>query len=525
MGKIQRALISVSDKTGVVEFAQGLADLGTEIVSTGGTGRLLKEQGVATQPVASITGFPEILNGRVKTLHPGIFGGLLARRDKPEHLEQLRSQGLPTIDLAAVNLYPFEKTVSRPDVAFGQAIENIDIGGPSILRAAAKNFNDVAAVVDPGDYGPVLEELKTNGGGLSLETRFALARKVFLHTAAYDRAISGYLADVSLVDGQFAKQQEVFPRKIWIGLEKIQDLRYGENPHQRAAFYGEQGALNIGVAGAKQLQGKELSFNNLIDLEAAFSCAADFEAPVSVVIKHTNPCGVAIAQTLAEAYRKARETDPVSAFGSVLAFNRTVDKETAAEIISTFVEAVIAPDFAADAREVFRSKPNLRLLEVGNLSQARAKIGWDIKRVSGGLLIQDQDMVSLDWNRCRTVTKRQPTPEERQALEFAWKVVKHIKSNTIVFTTHDQTIGIGAGQMSRVDSTKLAVMKARQPLNGTVVASDAFFPFRDGVDTAAEAGVSAVIQPGGSVRDGEVIQAADEHGLAMVFTGIRHFRH
>jgi phosphoribosylaminoimidazolecarboxamide formyltransferase/IMP cyclohydrolase len=524
MAEIKRALISVSDKTGVAEFAQGLAELGVDIISTGGTAKLLKQKGIPVTPVSEITKFPEMLDGRVKTLHPAIHGGILAKRDMPQHMLALKEQGISPIDIIVVNLYPFQKTVANPEVSFEEAIENIDIGGPTMIRSAAKNFQDVAVVVDPADYPKILAELKADAGKLSLKTKFELACKTFQHTASYDSAISSYLESIALVDGRFVRQETTFPSLLRLNLQQVQGLRYGENPHQQAAFYREIGQENTGVAGARQLQGKELSFNNILDLEAAYQLAWDFEEPVAIVIKHTNPCGVAVANGLSDAYRKARETDPVSAFGSVLGFNRVVDSETAVEIVSTFVEAVIAPGFDASALDVLQAKPNLRLLVVGK-PQVQAKGDWDLKRVSGGLLIQDRDTHMLDREKCKVVTKRQPTEKEWEALSFAWKVVKHVKSNAIVFTNQTQTVGIGVGQMSRVDSSKLAVMKAQLPIKGTVLASDAFFPFRDGVDAAAEAGATAIIQPGGSLKDKDVIQAADEHSIAMVFTGIRHFKH
>jgi phosphoribosylaminoimidazolecarboxamide formyltransferase/IMP cyclohydrolase len=524
MAEINRVLISVSDKAGVVEFAQGLSDMGLEIVSTGGTARLLKQEGIAVRPVSEITKFPEMLDGRVKTLHPAIHGGILARRDQPRHMLELEQQGICPIDMIVVNLYPFQKTVAKPDTSFEEAIENIDIGGPTMIRSAAKNFQHVAVVVDPADYPEILAELKASGGGLSLDTRFKLACKTFYHTASYDQAISRYLEDIGLIDGQFRKKGNAFPPVLQLGFQQVQGLRYGENPHQQAAFYREADGEATGVASARQLQGKELSFNNILDLDAAYQLAWEFEEPVAVVIKHTNPCGVAVADGLADAYRQARETDPVSAFGSVLGFNRVVDSETAVEIVSTFVEAVIAPGFDPSAMDILQTKTNLRLLEVDRpFSPVHGD--WDLKRVLGGVLVQDRDTHNLDREKCQVVTRRKPTEAEWKAMDFAWKVVKHVKSNAIVFANQTQTVGIGAGQMSRVDSSKLAVMKARLPIKGTVLASDAFFPFRDGVDAAAEAGATAIIQPGGSLKDKEVIQAADEHSLAMIFTGIRHFKH
>ncbi len=524
MAEIKRALISVSDKTGVAEFAKGLVDLGVEIISTGGTAELLKQQGVTVKKVSEVTKFPEMLDGRVKTLHPAVHGGILARRDRPQHMQALAAQGITPIDIIVVNLYPFQKKVADPAVVFEDAIENIDIGGPTMIRSAAKNFQDVAVVVSPADYADILAEMKANEGNLSLKTKFELARKTFRHTADYDQAISNYLEKIEAVDDKFTKVESTFPAVLRLGLKKIQGLRYGENPHQQAAFYRELGWEGPGVATARQLQGKELSFNNILDLDAAYQLAWDFKESVAIVIKHTNPCGVAVADGLSDAYCRARETDPVSAFGSVLGFNRVVDSETAVEIVSTFVEAVIAPGFDPSALDILQTKSNLRLLAAPG-PQSQTKMGWDLKRVLGGVLVQDRDAHELDQQACKVVTKRQPTKAEWKAMTFGWKVCKHVKSNAIIFASQNQTVGIGAGQMSRVDSSRLAVMKARIPIKGTVVASDAFFPFKDGIDAAAEAGATAIIQPGGSLRDEEVIQAADEHGLAMVFTGIRHFKH
>ncbi len=521
MKQVKRALISVSDKAGIVEFACGLHELDVEIISTGGTASLLKDKGVPVKEVSEVTKFPEMLDGRVKTLHPVIHAGLLAKRDNPEHQRQIQEHGISPIDLVVVNLYPFEQTIASSQAGFEAIVEKIDIGGPTMIRSAAKNFQDVAVVVDPNDYNGVIAELKRNNKELSVERKFELAKKVFQHTADYDGVIADYLSGVTCRKNEFTLPESDITPSVHISLKKVQDLRYGENPHQRAAFYNQRGG--IGLSQATQLQGKELSFNNLLDLEAAYQIARDFNDPVAVVIKHTNPCGVAVGESLADAYVKARETDPVSAFGSVLGFNRHLDSETAVEIISTFVEAVIAPGFDKEALKILATKKNLRLLCLDTNAELLKE--WDIKRVAGGILIQDRDIKDLDWDTCRVVTERQPTQTEWQALRFAWKVVKHVKSNAIVYTDDCQTLGIGAGQMSRVDSSRLAVIKARAALNGSVLASDAFFPFRDGVDAAAEAGAAAIIQPGGSMRDDEVIQAANEHGMTMVFTAMRHFKH
>ena len=520
---LKRALISVSKKDGVVEFARGLANLGVEIVSTGGTARVLREAGIVVQDISDLTGFPEILDGRVKTLHPKVHGGLLGIRDNPHHQRQMLEQQISPIDLVVVNLYPFEETAAKSGIAFEEVIENIDIGGPSMIRSAAKNFRDVGVVVDPGDYEWVLEELKQNASSLSLESRFALARKAFNLTAGYDAAIASHLFQRQQQGGKF-EMTEGFPQKLLLSLDKVSDLRYGENPHQRAAFYRETSGFSTVLADAVQLQGKELSFNNLIDLNAAFQLSREFEDSCAVIIKHTNPCGVAISsQSVADAYVKARECDPLSAFGSVLGFNRVVDKETAREIALTFVEAVIAPDFTPEALSLLASKKNLRLLKFPDLVKPLHPL--DYKRVEGGLLIQEADRRQVSKQDWKVVTLRSPILEEVEALSFAWRVVKHVKSNAIVYARQGQTVGIGAGQMSRVDSAQIGISKARLPIQGCVLASDAFFPFRDGVDLAGKAGVRAVIQPGGSVKDQEVIDAANEHDMAMVFTGVRHFKH
>ena len=519
MGKVSRALISVSNKDGILDFARELEKLGVELLSTGGTAKLLRDGGVKVKDVSEFTGFPEMLDGRVKTLHPKIHGGLLGRRNDPDHVKQMKQHGIEPIDLVVVNLYPFEQTTARPGCTFEEAIENIDIGGPTMLRSAAKNYTDVAVVVSPRDYGRVLEEIRKTGG-VSEKTRFELCRTVFLHTARYDGAISAYL------DSQVpAEEKTRFPNILTLQFEKIQNLRYGENPHQQGAFYREFNRKEPSVSNAKQLQGKEMSFNNFLDANSALELAKEYSGTAAVIVKHNNPCGVAIARTQVEAYRKARDCDPVSAFGGVIAFNRMVDIETARELTSTFVEVVVAPEYAPDALAELKKKKDLRLLDIGPKVTGTPE-GMDMKRLVGGLIYQDRDLGRIgDVRKLTVATKRKPTDDEYEALAFAWKVCKHVKSNAIIFTTNDRTIGIGAGQMSRLDSVRIAVMKAQFPLAGTVLASDAFFPFRDGLDEAAKAGATAVIQPGGSLKDEEVIKAANEHGMAMLMTGMRHFRH
>ncbi len=518
---IHRALISVSNKAGLLSFAQGLDALNIEIVSTGGTAQALRESGLAVKDVSQVTGCPEILDGRVKTLHPKVHGGLLAIRGNTTHQKQLAEQNIEPIDLVLVNLYPFEETAARDDVDFSEIIENIDIGGPSMIRSAAKNFRDVVVVVDPTDYSWVLEELKS--GDVSLESRFKLACKAFDLTATYDAAIAAHLGGLSIQHGDVVALTG-FPRKLLLPLEKVRDLRYGENPHQRAAFYREKSRYPAALPNALQLQGKDLSFNNIIDLNAAFELCQEFDVPCAVIIKHTNPCGVAISVTSqSEAYIRARECDPVSAFGSVLAFNRPVAKETAREIALTFVEAIIAPGFDGEALNLLSSKKNLRLLQYDSPSVGQHPL--DYKRVNGGVLVQDADRVPSKPEDWIVATERRPTREEAEALRFAWNVVKHVKSNAIVYANAHQTVGIGAGQMSRVDAAQFGILKAKLPIEGSVMASDAFFPFRDGIDVAARVGVRAVVQPGGSVKDDEVIRAANEHGMAMLLTGVRHFRH
>ncbi|HEX4928072.1 MAG TPA: bifunctional phosphoribosylaminoimidazolecarboxamide formyltransferase/IMP cyclohydrolase [Burkholderiales bacterium] len=519
MTKVGRALLSVSDKSGIVELARALVALGVELVSTGGTAQLLAREGIAVAEVSAVTGFPEMLDGRVKTLHPKIHGGLLARRDDARHQAALHDAGIAPIDLLVVNLYPFQSTVADPDCRLEDAIENIDIGGPAMLRAAAKNYAGVTVLVDPADYARVLDEIRAHGE-TSRQTRFALARKVFAHTAAYDGAIAGYLA--SLDD---AGRRAEYPGFLSLQFEKLQDLRYGENPHQSAAFYREARPVAGSLAAYRQVQGKELSYNNIADADAAWECVKQFEEPACVIVKHANPCGVALADAAAAAYEKAFKTDPVSAFGGILAFNRALDLAAAQAINRQFAEVVIAPRVERDALSEFSKKANLRVLEI---PLARETQAHDYKRVGGGLLVQASDARPIGRAELKIVTRRSPSEAQWADLLFAWRVAKFVKSNAIVFCRDAMTLGIGAGQMSRVDSVRIASLKAaaaRLELKGAVVASDAFFPFRDGVDVLAQAGAAAVIQPGGSVRDEEVIAAADEQGLAMVFTGVRHFRH
>ena len=506
---IQRVLISVTDKTGAAEFARELSGMGAEIVSTGGTARLLRDAGVTVKDVAEVTGFPEMLDGRVKTLHPKIAGGILAIRSNAAHLRAIEEHGIAPIDMVVVNLYRFEDVAAKVDARLEDLIENIDIGGPTMIRAAAKNYQDVAVVVSPADYGAIVEEMRNNGGGLSIETRWRLAKKAFRTTADYDAAISARLEKVDSANP--------LPPDLTLRAPKLMDLRYGENPHQAAALYGRRGQ---GIAGADQLHGKELSYNNLVDLDAAWQLAAEFSQPATAIIKHTNPCGCAERESLAEAYRKAFECDPISAYGGVIGFNRAVDEETAREVSKTFIEAIAAPDYSPEALAVLRAKKNLRLMRVAAGSNPLV-----VKSISGGFLAQTPDDATLDRAAAVVKTSRAPSLEEWQALEFAWKVAKHVKSNAIVYARAGQAVGVGAGQMSRVDSVKIGAMKAVLPLAGTVVASDAFFPFPDGVEEAVAHGATAFIQPGGSVRDAEVIAAADRLGVAMVFTGVRHFRH
>jgi len=510
MQGIRRVLISVTDKRGIADLARGLRAWEVEIVSTGGTAKLLREEGIPVRDVSDVTGFPEMLDGRVKTLHPKIAGGLLAVRSNADHMRALEEHGIGCIDMVVVNLYPFEEVAARPGVSFESLIENIDIGGPSMIRAAAKNFQDVAIVVSPDDYTGVLEEMQRTGGSLTRDTKWKLACKAFRATADYDAAISARLDRVDA-------PPHSLPQVLRLSAPKVMDLRYGENPHQMAALYATPGT---GVAGAQQLHGKELSYNNLVDLDAAWQLVSEFASPAAAIIKHTNPCGTAEQASLIEAYRKAQECDPVSAYGGVIGFNRPVDAETAGEIVKTFIEAIVAPDYSPAALALLGVKKGLRLMRVAP--------GGDplvVKSISGGFLAQTADRGRLDRTAAAVKTQRAPTEEEWVAMEFAWKVAKHVKSNAIVFARKGQTAGVGAGQMSRVDSVKIAAMKAVLPLAGTVVASDAFFPFPDGLEEAAKSGATAFIQPGGSVRDAEVIAAADRLGVAMVFTGMRHFRH
>ena len=516
MRRIERALISVYDKTGIVEFAQTLAALKVELISTGGTSKLLASKGIAVREVSDLTGFPEILDGRVKTLNPRIAGGLLAIRDNAEHMKQIDEHNLPLIDLVCVNLYPFVETIRKPGVEFHDVIENIDIGGPTMIRAAAKNFQDVAVVTSPGDYAAVAQALQDGNGVLTRDMLFDLSRKAFLCTARYDGQIAQYLSNIG--------QESDFPAKIFMDFEKVMDLRYSENPHQRASFYKWGGQPEFGIAAARQLQGKELSYNNIVDVEAAWNLIREFDTAACCIIKHTNPCGTAIGTTLREAYVKAYDADPVSAFGSIIALNRIVDAATATELAKLFVEAIVAPGYEAEALSILSSKKNLRVMQMESPDPGKDWSQFEIKRVAGGILLQDVDNVLLG-QESRIVTKRKPTENEHRDLHFAWRVAKHVKSNAIVLAEGGRTVGVGAGQMSRVDSVKLSIQKAQPTAKGAVLGSDAFFPFRDGIDEAAKAGITAIIQPGGSVRDAEVIQAADEHGMSMIFTGLRHFKH
>lgn len=520
LAPVKRALISVSDKSGIVEFSQALHQRGVEILSTGGTFKLLTDNGVPAVEVSEYTGFPEMMEGRVKTLHPKVHGGILARRGQDDTV--MDEHGIDTIDMVVVNLYPFEKTVAAPDCTLEDAVENIDIGGPTMVRAAAKNHVFVNIVVDAADYPRILAEMDENDGHTRYQTRFDLAIKAYEHTAAYDSAIANYFG--RMVPGG----TDDFPRTFNAQFKKAQDMRYGENPHQKAAFYTEANPQEASIATAKQLQGKELSYNNVADTDAALECVKSFEQPACVIVKHANPCGVAVADDLLSAYQLAFATDPESAFGGIIAFNRELDGATAKAIVDKqFVEVIIAPSISDDAINVVSAKKNVRLLACGEWSTERAP-GFDYKRVNGGLLVQDRDNGMISANDLKVVTKRVPTEQEIRDLLFAWKVAKFVKSNAIVYAKNNQTVGIGAGQMSRVNSARIAGIKAEHAgleVTGSVMASDAFFPFRDGLDNAGKAGIAAVIQPGGSMRDEEVIAAADEHNIAMVFTGMRHFRH
>ncbi|HPQ81112.1 MAG TPA: bifunctional phosphoribosylaminoimidazolecarboxamide formyltransferase/IMP cyclohydrolase [bacterium] len=524
MSKIRRVLISVSDKTGVVEFAKALHERGVEILSTGGTAAAFRKAEIPVVDVAEYTGSPEILDGRLKTLHPKVHGGLLGKRSDPKHVSEMKANGIGPIDMVVVNLYPFEATIAKPGCTFEEAIENIDIGGPTMIRSAAKNHEDVASVTDPADYGPIIAEMDENGGTLSRATRFRLAKKVFAATARYDCAIASHLSRIS-----DEREELAWPSTFGFTFDKLQDLRYGENPHQRAAFYRDAfPGSEPSLVNAKQLAGKELSYNNIMDGDAVLEMVKEFPDAkfAAVIVKHANPCGAATSEkSLSDAYAKAFACDPISAFGGIIGFNRRVDGDTARAIAETFYEVIAAPGFCDDALAVFAKKKNLRLLEVPGLGEPFSPSGYNFRKVTGGLLISDRDASHEEVRSAKVVTRRSPTEEEWKALDFAWRIAKHLKSNAIVYASADRTLGMGGGQTSRVDSSKIAVMKAQSTLAGSVIASDAFFPFRDGIDAAAEAGATAVIQPGGSVRDDEVISAADGHGMAMVFTGVRHFRH
>ena len=536
MSKVRRAILSVTDKSGLIDFAGKLSALGIELISTGGTAKLLRDSGVVVKDISELTGFPEMLDGRVKTLHPKVHGGILHRREDTKHVAAVAEHGIQPIDMVVVNLYAFEKTAAKTGVKFEELIENIDIGGPSMIRSAAKNFRDVAVVTSPSDYESIAAELEGAGGSLSLTTKWRLAQKAFAVTAAYDSAIASTLGRITDISGvvpaanaaeirsaaqaraDVSPSSEIFPPVLRLSFQKVLDLRYGENPHQKAAMYSD--GSGAGVANARQLQGKELSYNNIVDLQAAWDLAQEFDEPVCAIIKHTNPCGTATSKTLAQAYKRALECDPVSAFGGVIGVNCPVDGEAAEEMHKLFLEVIAAPGFDEPAKAKFSSKKNLRLVEVAPVDPKRV-----LKNISGGLLVQDADIRPLQDADLRVVTKRVPSQEETRSLLFAWKVCKHVKSNAIVYARDGQTVGIGAGQMSRVDAARIGAMKARLPLKGTVAASDAFFPFPDGVEEIAKAGATAIIQPGGSQRDTEVIEAADRLGLVMLFTGVRHFRH
>lgn len=516
MEPIQRALISVSDKTGILEFATELQKAGVEILSTGGTADLLRKGGVPVIQVSDYTGFPEMMDGRIKTLHPRVHGGILARRDLPEHVKAMEDHGIRPIDLVVINLYPFEETVARKDCSLEDAIENIDIGGPAMVRSAAKNFKDVVVVVNPADYSLILQEVKS--GAVTLETRSRLCRDAFAHTARYDSLISTYLTERR-------QEESAYPPLLNQPFEKVQELRYGENPHQSAALYKETSPLPSEIVSAQQIQGKELSFNNFIDLNAAWELVKEFDKGAVVIIKHTNPCGVAQGEDQLKTFIVAREVDPTSAFGGILGFNRPVTAETAEEITKNFVEAVVAPGFDSEALKVFATKKNVRLMQMPEMGSTADIEKFDLKRIGGGLLVQTQDSVDYIEGKLKVVSERKPEEREMEDMKFAWTVAKHVKSNAIIYAKDQEIIGIGAGQMSRVDSARVAVEKARKPLQGAVMASDAFFPFRDSIDEAAKNGITAIISPGGSIRDEEVLQAASEHNIAMVFTGTRHFKH
>jgi phosphoribosylaminoimidazolecarboxamide formyltransferase/IMP cyclohydrolase len=519
---IKQALISVSDKTGVLEFARALAAMNVKLLSTGGTARLLADNGLAVTEVADYTGFPEMLDGRVKTLHPKVHGGILARRDFPEHMAALAHHAIPTIDMVVVNLYPFQQTVAKEQCSLEDAIENIDIGGPAMLRSSAKNHKDVVVICDPTDYARVLAEMQA-AGNVSYETRFGLAKKVFAHTAQYDGAITNYFS--ALGPDRQHETRSAYPETLNLHFEKVQDMRYGENPHQSAAFYRDIKPVDGALANYRQLQGKELSYNNIADADAAWECVKTFDGTACVIIKHANPCGVAVGADALQAYSKALQTDPTSAFGGIIAFNGECDGKTAEAVARQFVEVLIATSFTAEARKIFEAKQNVRLLEI---PLARAMNAYDFKRVGGGLLLQSPDAKNVQLAELKIVSKKQPTPQQLQDMMFAWRVAKFVKSNAIVFCGNGMTLGVGAGQMSRVDSARIASIKAQNAglqLAGSAVASDAFFPFRDGLDVVVAAGATAVVQPGGSMRDQEVIDAADEQGVVMALTGTRHFRH
>ncbi|MES2299722.1 MAG: bifunctional phosphoribosylaminoimidazolecarboxamide formyltransferase/IMP cyclohydrolase [Pseudomonadota bacterium] len=525
---IKQALISVSDKTGVLDFARALSTLGVNILSTGGTAKLLMENGVAVTEVADYTGFPEMLDGRVKTLHPKVHGGILARRDFPDHMAKLVEHDMPTIDMVVVNLYPFQQTVAKDDCTLADAIENIDIGGPTMLRSAAKNHKDVVVVCDPADYARVLDEVKAAGSGeIAYDTKFMLAKKVFAHTAQYDGAITNYLT--SLGEDKAHATRAAYPQTLNLAFEKVQDMRYGENPHQSAAFYRDLLPADGALANYKQLQGKELSYNNIADADAAWECVKSLgglgQSAGCVIVKHANPCGVAVGSDALDAYTRALQTDPTSAFGGIIAFNTEVDGKTAEALAKLFVEVLIAPSFTSEARQIMAAKQNVRLLEIALGAGTNPS---DFKRVGGGLLVQSPDAKNVGLGELRVVSKKQPTQQQLQDLMFAWRVAKFVKSNAIVFCGNGMTLGVGAGQMSRIDSARIASIKAQNAgltLAGSAVASDAFFPFRDGLDVVVDAGATCVIQPGGSMRDQEVIDAADERGVVMLYTGTRHFRH
>ena len=514
---IKRALISVSDKKGVVDFAKGLSAMNVEILSTGGTAKALRDAGISVVEVSDYTGSPEMLDGRLKTLHPKIHGGLLSRRANPKDMEDIQKHGIKPIDMVVVNLYPFEETVSKPNVTFEDAIENIDIGGPTMLRAASKNFQDVAVVVDPEDYAKIIDEMKSSKGELGKETKLNLAKKVFAHTARYDTLIADYLTGVT-------EKEQSFPEYFTTSLKRVSVLRYGENPQQKAAIYKER-TSGLSLPDAKVLQGKEMSFNNYLDTHSALMLAIEFDKKACAIIKHNNPCGVALGDTAVEAYKKAEKADPVSAFGGVVALNTEVDGDAAKAMVDLFLEVVIAPSFTKEAMEIFSKKPNMRLLEFPDMVSKKKAGSWDIKRIAGGMLLQGWDYSDEDIMSMKAITKRQPTRDELEALSFAWKVCKHVKSNAVVYAFKDRAAGIGIGQTKRVYTAKIGAMNAGEPIQGSVAASDGFFPFRDGIEVLHEMGVTAVVQPGGSVKDSEVIAAADEFNMAMIMTGTRHFRH